>query len=69
MEQYKFPCLKCQDRKPGCHSQCEKYLKAKAINDEKNEHRKKIKTAEVDAYNYAKARGIAIQRRRGGKPT
>jgi hypothetical protein len=24
------PCFKCQDRAPGCHSTCEKYLKYKA---------------------------------------
>ena len=39
-----FPCKDCEKRKPGCHSICEKYLKAKEKSDSIREtiHRKNI---------------------------
>lgn len=35
----KNPCYKCTDRKPGCHSVCEKYIEWKS---EYQEHKKAI---------------------------
>ena len=29
-----YPCKDCPDRSPGCHSRCEKYIKAKNIETE-----------------------------------
>lgn len=61
----KAPCLNCEDRHTACHSHCEKYLKVKAMNDELNEQRKKIKAAESDVYNYNKAGRIAANKKKG----
>lgn len=36
-ERYDFPCTPdCVDRHPGCHGECERYLKARAARDEIN---------------------------------
>lgn len=32
-----FPCKDCTDRRPGCHDDCAKYLKAKMKHDIKRE--------------------------------
>ena len=33
----KAPCLKCEERNPGCHSGCEKYIKYKEKQFEYNQ--------------------------------
>jgi hypothetical protein len=33
----KAPCLKCEDRNPGCHSRCEKYIDYKKKQFEYNQ--------------------------------
>lgn len=38
----KAPCLNCEDRNPGCHSRCEKYISYKEDQIEYN----KLKTKE-----------------------
>lgn len=38
-----FPCKDCGDRHDGCHSECERYLQAKAENENhKQQERKQI---------------------------
>lgn len=32
-----FQCKDCQDRKPGCHSTCESYIREKKIRNERAE--------------------------------
>ena len=34
-------CYKCEERKVGCHSTCEKYLAERKVLDEEMEERKK----------------------------
>lgn len=45
-------CIDCQDREVGCHSTCERYIKAKADYEEKNSKRKERENtyAELDSY-------------------
>lgn len=41
-------CFNCEDRQVGCHSECERYLKAKAERDEEREKRRSEKNAYYD---------------------
>lgn len=36
-----MPCRDCDERKPLCHSKCEKYLEARKYLDIQNEKRRK----------------------------
>ena len=49
-------CKDCQERHPGCHATCEKYIKQKAEHDERTaEYRKEHSVNSVD---YQKFDGI-----------
>lgn len=37
----KAPCLKCENRNPGCHSRCEKYIDYKKKQFEYNQLKSK----------------------------
>ena len=40
-----YPCHHCEDRKPGCHSNCEKYAEAQKVDAIRRETIKKENTA------------------------
>ena len=44
----KFPCFKCAERDVGCHSTCQKYLEAKAKQNEAWLERRDAQRAEAD---------------------
>ena len=52
-------CYGCEDRKVGCHSECERYINEKKIYDEKRELVQAEKNAKMLAY---KASVEGIQR-------
>lgn len=41
-------CLNCKDRKPSCHDSCEKYLKAKRVQEEVNKKHREF----MDGYGF-----------------
>ena len=45
----KFPCEGCEERTAGCHSVCEKYIKARK---EADERLKEIRAGREDTYNH-----------------
>lgn len=46
------PCYKCENRKAGCHSECETYIVWKAENDAEREKRIKLGNKESIIKNY-----------------
>lgn len=45
-------CKNCKDRKPGCHSTCNKYIQAKMDHDERERARKDRKSIDDDHARY-----------------
>ena len=56
-------CVKCSDRKAGCHGSCEAYLADRAKNLEEKERERQIKDAERDYVGFKAAKTEAIRRR------
>lgn len=56
MSKPQSPCLNCESRHSGCHSQCEKYLDFRDALDEYNEvvYNNKQKQRELDEFNFRK---------------
>lgn len=58
------PCCKdCENRYPGCHGSCERYLSAKAAHDSKREKIRQERSGRNAAYEVAKATRAKIKRR------
>lgn len=46
------PCKDCQDRKPGCHSKCEKYASYKEKRKKENDVIESNKGKDMDYFSY-----------------
>ena len=58
----KYPCKDCPDRKVGCHSTCEAFLKAKANADKIGESIYQKRSKESEISNYVVDRAIRIRK-------
>ena len=45
------PCKGCEDRRPACHGQCEKYISWKSTVDEINKRRREYNNKPFVQYN------------------
>lgn len=61
-----FPCLKCPDRRSGCHGSCEKYRNAKTKHEEDAKLKRKKKDEENIVQGYIDASVKANKKRRKG---
>ena len=60
---FKYPCQDCKDRYLGCHSNCQKYLEAKAEHSKEKESVTQIKEDERRFDSYEIERRSKIKKR------
>lgn len=60
-------CYHCKDRKLGCHSNCERYLKEKEENDKRLKEKNKQSQINVGIYSCASKRINSIAKSRHKK--
>ncbi len=66
MGKTKVPCMNCEGRHIGCHSECEKYKVFSSENEKKKEEKKKENGRRWDV-NRVKLDGMERSRRRYGR--
>ena len=62
---YASPCMNCEDRHVGCHSECEKYKQFRADIDE--HHRRWAEQGEINRAIKGLQHKMAVTRKDGGR--